>query len=68
MKSRLLLGAVLSLLFLAAESFAQNNKGITISGKVIDAATGQPLSYATVFLANTTFSGREEKLSLPELN
>jgi hypothetical protein len=53
MKSRLLLAVVLSLLFLAVESFAQH-KGITISGKVTDAATGQPLSYATVFLANTT--------------
>lgn len=34
--------------------FAQNEKEITIKGKIVDAATNTPLEYATIVFTNTT--------------
>jgi ferric enterobactin receptor len=40
------------LIIIAASAYAQQNPGITFTGKIIDKATNQPLEYATVAIIN----------------
>jgi hypothetical protein len=49
-------GILLILFFNNGDLFSQS--GSTVSGKVTDAATGLPLPFVTVFLANTTIGTR----------